>query len=113
MLMTTEMSTAVAYGVNAVWVVLNDGRYNMIEQGMRSIGWSPFETAFPKVDFAAVASACGVKALSVTQEADLDNALNAALATDGPMLIDVHIDPSEPAPTGRRNQSLVKQGVKQ
>ena len=47
MLMLNEMNTAAAYGVQAVWIVLNDARYGMIAQGMESLGWTPFETDFP------------------------------------------------------------------
>lgn len=112
MLMMSELSTAAAYGVNAVWIVLNDARYNMIEQGMRSIGWTPFETAFPRADFVGFARALGVHALCVKQEAELDAALIEALAARGPVVVDVQVDPAEQAPTVRRNQSLVKQGVK-
>ncbi len=38
MLMNNEINTAVKVGAPAVWVVLNDARYNMCEQGMAILG---------------------------------------------------------------------------
>jgi thiamine pyrophosphate-dependent acetolactate synthase large subunit-like protein len=38
MLMNSEVNTAVKYSIPAVWVVLNDARYNMCHQGMATLG---------------------------------------------------------------------------
>jgi acetolactate synthase-1/2/3 large subunit len=111
LLMFNELSTAAKYGIPAVWVVLNDARYGMVEDGMRSIGWTPFETDFPRTDFVAIAEAMGVRGTRVTDEHQLDKALGEALEADGPFLVDVWIDLSEQAPTNRRNDSLQRQGV--
>lgn len=111
MLMNNEINTAANYGVAAVWIVLNDARYGMIEQGMESVGWKPFETDFPRTDFVAVARAMGGDGVRVDCEADLEAALVAGLASLGPFLIDVIIDPSEHPPASRRNQSLQRQGL--
>jgi acetolactate synthase-1/2/3 large subunit len=111
MLMQNEINTAVNYGLGAVWIVLNDARYGMIAQGMQSIGWEPFATDFPRTDFVAIARAMGADGVRVHRERDLEAALRAGLASRGPFVIDVIIDPSEAAPTTRRNQSLEAQGV--
>lgn len=112
MLMLNEINTAAAYGIDAVWIVLNDARYGMIAQGMASLGWTPFETDFPRADFVAIARAMGGDGVRVEREADLERALSRALSARGPFVIDVVIDPDEKAPANRRNQSLVVQGVK-
>lgn len=111
MLMNNEINTAANYGVGAVWIVLNDARYGMIEQGMESVGWQPFETDFPRTDFVAVARAMGGDGVRVECEADIEAALEAGLASLGPFLIDVMIDPSERPPSAGRNQSLKRQGL--
>jgi acetolactate synthase-1/2/3 large subunit len=111
MLMLNEMNTAVAYGVDAVWIVLNDARYGMIDQGMRSIGWEPFHTDFPRADFVAIARGMGADGIRVEHEADVEEALERALEARGPFVVDVIIDPTELAPSNKRNKSLVKQGV--
>src|SRR5213075_2325685 len=60
-LMTNEINTAVKFGAPAVWVVLNDARYGMCEQGMESLGLSA-DAEFPQVDFVAFARAQGARA---------------------------------------------------
>ena len=109
MLMNHEISTAVSYGVPAVWVVLNDARYGMIDAGMRSLGWKPFGTDIPRADFVAIARAVGADGVRVEREAELEAALLAAMAAEGPFVVDVWIDPHEAPPANRRNTSLRRQ----
>ncbi len=111
MLMQNEISTAATYGIDAVWIVLNDARYAMIAQGMAAIGWEPFETDFARADFVAIARAMGGEGVRVEREVDVQLALRAALAARGPFVVDVLIDRDELAPSNKRNQSLVSQGV--
>lgn len=111
MLMLNEISTAVSYGIDAVWIVLNDSRYGMIEQGMRALKWEPFETAIPRADFVQIARGMGADGVRVEREADLDDAIEHAMSAAGPFVVDVWIDPTEAAPPNRRNASLAKQGV--
>ena len=111
MLMLNEINTAANYGIGAVWIVLNDARYGMIEQGMQSVGWQPFETDFPRTDFVAVARAMGGDGIRVDREAAVAEALEAGLSSLGPFVIDVIIDPTEVAPSVQRNKSLARQGL--
>lgn len=106
MLMHQEVSTAVQERLPAVWIVLNDACYGMIEQGMRALGWAPFAVEIPRVDFVALARAVGADGARVEREQDLDAALEAALRAERPFVVDVITDPAEAAPTGARNQSL-------
>ena len=110
MLMMNELSTAVQHQLPATWIVLNDGQYGMIEHGMRAQGFSPAQTALPHTDFAALAVALGAHGVRVTHEADLPDALQAALHHPGPVVIDVVVDPREPSPFLARTRSLVQQG---
>lgn len=111
MLMLNEINTAAQYGIPAVWIVLNDARYGMIEAGMKSLGWKPFETDFPETDFAAIARAMGADGVRIEREEQVEPALEAAMNAVGPFVVDVLIDRSEAPPANRRNQSLVRQGA--
>jgi acetolactate synthase-1/2/3 large subunit len=111
MLMNNEVSTAVQYRARAVWIVMNDAQYGMVEQGMRALGFQPLETAIPRVDFVAMARACGADGTRVEHEHELDAALEAALVAEGPFVVDVTLDPSETAPWMRRIQNLIIQGA--
>ncbi len=111
MLMNNELSTAVEYGAQAVWIVLNDGRYGMIEQGMRSVGMAPFSTRLPRANFAELARAVGARGIEVKSETELDAALVQAMEEPRPCVIDVDLAPDVLAPTRKRNASLLDQGL--
>lgn len=110
MLMNTEVSTAVHHSAKAVWVVLNDAQYGMIRQGMEANGHKAFATDIPRTDFAKMAEAMGAKGIVVRHEHELASALRQAMLEDGPVVVDVDIDPAELAPTGKRFSSLLDQG---
>jgi len=111
MLMHGEVSTAVRYGFPAVWIVLNDRRYGVVEHGMRASGFEPVETALPDTDFALVARGVGALGARVDREAELEAAIVAALDAERPFVLDVLIDPSERAPISSRIRSLKMQGM--
>ena len=111
MLMNNEISTAVQHRARALWVVLNDAQYGMIHQGMESVGYTPFGTTIPRARFAPIAEALGARGITVAHEPELDDALEEALAENGPVVLDVDIDPREQAPTRSRNTSLLKMGI--
>jgi acetolactate synthase-1/2/3 large subunit len=108
MLMNSEINTAVKLDVPAVWIVLNDGRYNMCEQGMTSLGLSA-DASIPEVDFAMLAHALGASGLTAEREDELLPALSRAMAAPGPFVLDVKIDPTRPAPSQGRNRTLQAQ----
>ena len=108
MLMNNEITTAVQLGTASVWVVLNDSRLGLVDDGMQGLGYAG-GLDFPRVDFVRVAEAMGARGIRVSHAAELDAALDHALAAGGPFVVDVLIDPSEPAPFGARNRSISQQ----
>jgi acetolactate synthase-1/2/3 large subunit len=111
MLMQHELSTAVAYRADVVWIVLNDAQLGLNHHGMTALGMSPVETQIPRCDFAALAASQGAVGLTVDGEAGLAAALTRALATPGPVVVDVDVDPSVPSPIlAHRIRSLAAQG---
>ncbi len=107
MLMNMELNTAAKANAPAVWIVLNDGRYNMCHQGMAALGMSGVADAcFPPVDFVGLAKAMGVPGVRVEREEGLSDALASAMAATGPFVVDVLIDADELAPTHGRNEGL-------
>lgn len=111
MLMQNEVSTAVQYGVPAVWIVLNDSVYSICDQGMRSFGWQAFETELPACNYALIAEAMGARGMRVSREDEVEGAIAAAVAARCPFVLDVHIDREEWAPASQRNKSLMAQGI--
>ena len=113
MLMNSEVSTAVKYQIPAVWIVLNDSRYNMCSQGMALLGFKGVDTQMSPVDFVAIARGMGADGIRVESETDLQAVLEKALASKIPFVVDVIIDPTQTAPFGSRIQSLIEQGAKE
>ena len=93
-----ELQTLKTTGRNVVIVVLNNAGYLSIWQTHenffgRVIGASPASgVEFP--DFEAVATAYGIKAATITREADLAR-MDALLQHDGPLLLNVVVDPRQ------------------
>ena len=112
MLMNNEINTAVKYHIPAVWIILNDARYNMCEQGMKMLGMQGADAQIPETDFVLVARGMGADGIRVESEADIETALEKALASPGPFIVDVIIDPSRFAPSGARNKGLKAQKAK-
>ncbi|MBN3962121.1 ScyA-related TPP-binding enzyme [Nostoc sp. NMS8] len=109
MLMNSEVNTAVKYQVPAVWIVLNDGRYNICQQGMAYLGFSEADATIPQADFVKIAQGMGAEGIRVERESDVQIALEKAIAAKGPFVVDVIIDPTQIPPSESRNQSLMSQ----
>lgn len=113
MLMNSEVSTAVRYGAKAVWIVMNDSSYGMVEHGMRALGLQAKETEIPATDFVQVARGMGADGVRVEQASELEDALTRAMAAEGPFVVDVLTDPGEAGPWIKRIQNLIMQGAAQ
>ncbi|MEQ9483533.1 ScyA-related TPP-binding enzyme [Coleofasciculus sp. F4-SAH-05] len=112
MLMNSEVSTAVKHQIPAVWIVLNDGGYNMCKQGMALLGFKGIDGDVPQADFVQIARGMGADGIRVENEFDVEAALEKAMASPVPFVVDVVIDANQPAPIGGRIKSLMSQGAK-
>ena len=79
MLMNNEVSTAVRYQIPAVWIILNDGGYNMCKQGMALLKFKGVDAEIPQADFARFACSMGAEGIRVERESDVQAALEKAL----------------------------------
>lgn len=111
MLMLNEVNTAVRYQIPAVWIVLNDGRYNMCGQGSTLQGYKDLDVEIPQVDFVKIACGMGADGIRVEKEADVQTVLEKAMASSKPFVVDVVIDPTRLAPIGDRISSLISQSA--
>ncbi len=101
-----ELATAARLGMNVVYLVLNDLRYAMVEEGHRSIyGRTP---AFPvTADLGQLAVALGGRATKIEHPGELlELGGKWLLEHPGPVLLDVRIDPTEAMPKRSRFDSL-------
>lgn len=93
-----ELQTLMSWQSNIVIVVLNNRGYLSIWQTHENffgkvVGATP-ETGVEFPDFAEIAKAFGLKAISIRGVQDLSE-FDAAIQADGPLLIDLHVDPRQ------------------
>jgi acetolactate synthase-1/2/3 large subunit len=87
----SELATAVQYALPTTFLVMNDSRLNMVHHGMRAqFGRAPdFSTQL--VDFAGIARSMGAEGRIVDTRESLEAGLRDR--RNGPLLLDVRIDP--------------------
>ena len=76
-------------------VVFNNGALSFVELEMKAAGIVTYGTDLDNPDFAAIAQAVGLFGARVEKAGELDDALLAAFAHDGPALVDVRTDRHE------------------
>ena len=95
------LCTAIEYDIPCTWVVWNNFAWSAIRDiqygmfGGREIGTGFYrgDNQEPyNPDFAAIARACGVHGMTVTKSNDFKDALEHAVSSGKPALIDVHVD---------------------
>ena len=83
-----ELATAAHYGLQVVAIVLDDASYGAVKHDqIRRYGARHEGVDLSRVDFAALARAFGVRGITLSSAAELEEALSAALAAPGPTLI--------------------------
>jgi thiamine pyrophosphate-dependent acetolactate synthase large subunit-like protein len=91
----SEFTTAIKYDMNITHILLNDDELGKISKEQRTGGWDVWQTDLENPDFAAFAENCGGDGLRVESPDELNDALESALETDGPALVEILTD-SEP-----------------
>lgn len=95
------LCTAVEYNIPVVWVIWNNfGWVSIRDIQLGMFGGREHGTMFHQgdnkkpynPDFAALAKACGVDALTITKSQDFKAALEHAVKANKPFVLDVHVD---------------------
>jgi pyruvate dehydrogenase (quinone) len=75
----------------------------MVKLEMEQVGLPEFGTVLHNPDFSRVAEACGMRGFRAEHPDEVESAVKAALAVDGPALVDCVTNPDEiaipPKPT--------------
>jgi acetolactate synthase-1/2/3 large subunit len=89
-----DMLTCVENGIDVVFVVLNDGRWNMVHHGFQAVyGREPPSLPRSVANLALVASGFGALGVRIESAQDLDASRLRALAALGrPLVLDVRVD---------------------
>lgn len=88
---SSEISTAVKYGINLVTVIYNDGHYGNVARDLDDDFGGSYETEFVNPDFVKLAEAYGAVGLRADGPLDVKNVIPKALAMNKPVFIDVPV----------------------
>jgi pyruvate dehydrogenase (quinone) len=94
MLMGDFLSLA-QLGLPVKVVVFNNSALGFIELEQKSTGFVDFGTELKNPNFAAMAEAVGIRGIRLEDPAEVDPGVTAALAHDGPVLIDAVVNRQE------------------
>lgn len=91
-----ELATAVQYNLPVKVICLNNSFQGMVRQWQELFyGKRYMAVQMVNPDFAKVAEAFGATGISVAQKSDVVPALERAIATDGPVVVDIATDATE------------------
>jgi pyruvate oxidase len=101
-MLMADFTTAVREKLPVNVVVFNDERLKNIKKEMNRDGYPEFGIEFPNPDFAEFARTSGGLGFRIEDPRELDPALEEALASDRPALIDVVVDREKMAASAKR-----------
>jgi pyruvate dehydrogenase (quinone) len=89
-------------------VVFNNGALSFVELEQRANGFVDFGTSFNNLNFAAIAEAAGIRGIRIEKPAGVEPGLRAALAHDGPVLVDAVVNREELAMSPKITLEMAK-----
>jgi acetolactate synthase I/II/III large subunit len=104
-----ELVTAVEYGIpKLIWIVENNNMHGITFHAARQLKSGTLDCVRYRrpLEVAAIARAMGLAAWVVDAPGKLQDVFRQALATPGPALIEIRVDPSVPPPLGDRVKAI-------
>ncbi len=99
---SSDLVTLAQHRLPVVIGVHHDGRIGMIDYMQTMAGREPYATEIGEVDYARMAEAAGIKGIRVDDPSHIGAAWDAALAEDGPVLLEFMAGHDFPRPSPRR-----------
>jgi pyruvate dehydrogenase (quinone) len=103
-----DLATIVQYKLPIKLMVFNNRSLGMVKLEMEVAGLPDWQTDMSNTDFAAVAESMGIKGLSAHTPEEVKPAIVAALAFDGPVLVNILTDPNALAMPPKANFAQMK-----
>ncbi|MBV8857481.1 MAG: pyruvate oxidase [Acidobacteria bacterium] len=101
-MLMAELSTCVKYKLPVKVFVAKNNLLGMIRwEQMMYLGHPEYGVELGDIDFAKVAEACGAKGFHVERPGEVAGAIEEALSTNGPALVEAIVDPFEPLMPGK------------
>jgi acetolactate synthase I/II/III large subunit len=91
-----ELITAVGNNIPVKVIVLNNGYLGMVRQWQELFYGRRYSAVdHPCPSLAAIAEAFGAKGMTITERAEIGDAIGELLKAEGPVVLDVHTEPEE------------------
>jgi pyruvate dehydrogenase (quinone) len=90
-----DFLSLVQLGLPAKIVVFHNDALGFVELEQKSSGFLDFGTGFKNPNFAAMAEAVGIRGIRLESPDEVDAGIEAALAHEGPVLIDAVVNRTE------------------
>ena len=103
-----DFLTLAQHGLPVKVCVFNNGALGFIELEQKSTSFIPFGTELRNPNFAAMAEAIGIKGVRLEKPSEVEAGIKAALAHDGPVLIDAVVNRMELAMPPAINLEMAK-----
>lgn len=87
-----ELITAVVHNIPVVWVIFNNGDFNVVKKSLLNTYGKYAYMEVPNPNYCKYAEACGAKAFSVRTKEEFKNALDKAIKLNEPVIIEAHVD---------------------
>lgn len=87
-----ELLTAVANKIPVVWVIFNNGEFNVIKKFLLNMFGEYAYMDVPSPDYMKYAESCGARAYTVDNASDLKKALEEAISLREPIIIEAKVD---------------------
>jgi acetolactate synthase I/II/III large subunit len=107
-----EALVAIREKLPVLFVVFNDGRYNMVHHGMRQLFGEASAYDTPPIDFTAWGTSIGMRSHTVSKAGEIrKDLLNELFRPGGPALLDVRVDPDVHMSGGGRIAALQRMSM--
>lgn len=102
-----EVLTAVDYKIPVIWIILKNNRLGAIHD-VQELSYQGRISAsiFSDIDFISIARAFGAQGFRVEKPEDISSTVKKALDINGPVILEIIIDPDEKFPLTRRAIAL-------
>ena len=88
-----ELETFARTGVAVPLIIINDQALGTMKSRQKSRGMPEYALDFHSIDFAGIATACGLRGVTVTTPEQFESELKLAIDADQTTLIDARVDP--------------------
>ena len=103
-----DFLSLVQLGLPVKVVVFNNGSLGFVELEQKASGFLDTGTGFTNPNFAAMAQAVGVRGIRLEDAGEVETGIAAALAHDGPVLVDAIVNRQELAAPPKITADMAK-----